>query len=477
MLSNPKDGCESEVKRIKHRAWGCALLVALMAGCASYQPLPLEPPTSLKDAINLLNMDTSKRSELPKIWRNSSVNVGNGLDEADIVQLAILNNPNLQAVQTRLQEARAQLIQAGLLPDPQLNLSTDIPGSNDPALMSAYGFGLGFDLKSLITRDARQSVATKQARTTYLQVLWQEWQIIQQARMLYRRALIQQQQIELTYAQFLQTQTSWQTQKNALDQGNATLDMEGLARTSMMDAQAAWFEAKRQRNKTMHSLALLMGLSAQAKMLLTPLTQGLPSLLAPPLRGKALRASLENINHKRPDLLALQSGYEAQEARVREQILSQFPGFTIGVNNLRDTGGVWTLGPFINLNLPLLNGNRGNIAMARATRSRLRAEYHDRLMAAETQANRLLSDQQLVFDELAALKNRLPDLDILMRRMRQALVSSNVDMLTFTTLQNSYFSQRMKVLMLEQAILEQAVALDTVLGELPLSIKSTGDQP
>jgi len=161
---------------------------------------------------------------------------------------------------------------------------------------------------------------------------------------------------------------------------------------------------------------------------------------------------------------------------VRQQILSQFPSFSIGANRIRDTGGIWTLGPFINLNLPLLNANRGNIAIARATRARLRSEYHNRLTAAETEAGRLASDQQLVFDELAALKKRLPELDILMQRMRRALAGGNVDMLIFTTLQNSHFSQHMKVLMLEQAILEQAVALDTVLGALPLSMKSTGDQ-
>lgn len=121
-----------------------------------------------------------------------------------------------------------------------------------------------------------------------------------------------------------------------------------------------------------------------------------------------------------------------------------------------------------------MNGNRGNIATARATRTRLRAEYSDRISAARIQADRLIADQQLAYNELTALSSKLPELDLLMRRMRTALSSGNVDMLTFTTLQNSRFTQRMKVLMLQQAILEQAVALDTVLGSLPLMVKSSG---
>ena len=105
--------------------------------------------------------------------------------------------------------------------------------------------------------------------------------------------------------------------------------------------------------------------------------------------------------------------------------------------------------------------------MARATRSRLRSEYSDRLTAAEVEVHRMASDQQLALDELQALQKTLPDLNVMMQHMHKALMNGNSDMLTFTTLQNSQFSQRMKVLLLEQAVLEQAVALDTLLGLLP----------
>jgi len=428
----------------------------------------LEATVKLNTTVEQLNADTSQHMELPKPWRNNSINSGDGLNEAELVQLAVLNNPHLAAVQSMLKEANAQLIQAGLLPDPQLSLSADFPRGNDPTLVTAYGIGLGFDLQSLITRGARQSAATKRAKAIYLQVLWQEWQVIGQARMLYRRALMQHQQVGLTHSQFLQTQTNWQVQQQALKQGNATLDTEGLARTAMMDGETAWFEARRQYSTTMHNLTLLLGLSPQTSLRLSVPEQGAAALLIQPVHADKLRELLNNLDHKRPDLLALKAGYAAQEAKVREQILAQFPGFTIGVNNLRDTGNIWTLGPFINLNLPLLNANRGNIAMARATRSRLLAEYNDRLTAAEVEAHRLVSDQQLALNELRALQEKLPDLNIMMQHMRKALSGGNVDMLTFTTLQNSHFAQRMKVLLLEQAVLEQAVALDTLLGSLPL---------
>lgn len=446
----------------------CICSLGLLSGCATYQAVKLNTTARLKTTVEQLKTDASGHMELPRPWRSNSINPADGLNEAELIQLAVLNNPHLAAVQSMLKEASAQLIQAGLLPDPQLNLSADFPRGSDPALVAAYGIGLGFDLQALMTRNARQSAATRQARATYLQVLWQEWQVIDQARMLYRRALIQQQQVALTHQQALQTQSNWKVQQNALKQGNATLDTEGLARTAVMDAETAWFEARRQYSATMHNLTLLTGLSPQTTLPLSSPAQGISSLLSQPVSASALRESLNHIDHKRPDLLALKAGYEAQEARVREQILAQFPSFTIGANSLRDTGSIWTLGPFINLNLPLFNGNRGNIAMARATRSRLQAEYRDRLAAAGVEAHRLVSDQRLALAELRGLQNKLPDLNGLMQRMRKALAGGNVDMLTFTTLQNSHFAQRMKVLRLEQAVLEQAVALDTLLGTLPV---------
>lgn len=439
----------------------CLFPIVLLTGCATYQPLPLQPTAKLNHDLQQLHMDSSKHAELPDMWKNSSVNTDDGLNEIEIVQLVVLNSPHLAAVQATRLDAQAQLMQAGLLPDPQLNVSADFPRGNDPALVTAYSFGLGFDLQSLITRGARQSAATKQARTVYLQVLWQEWQIIQQARMLYRRALIQGSQIELTHAQFLKTQNSWQVQKDALDQGNVTMDTEGLARTSMMDAEAVWFEARRQRSSTMHNLALLLGLSPQVDIPLSPPDQGLSALITTPIQEKDFQLVLAHLDQQRPDLLALQAGYQAQESRVRAEVLSQFPGITIGANSLRDTGSIWSLGPFINLNLPLLNGNRGNIAIARATRARLRAEYRDRMTTAGIEASSLVADQQLAYDELVALQEKMPDLNALMQRMRTALADGNVDMLTFTTLQNSHFAQHMKVMALQQALLEQQVALET----------------
>jgi outer membrane protein TolC len=179
-----------------------------------------------------------------------------------------------------------------------------------------------------------------------------------------------------------------------------------------------------------------------------------------------LQSRLHSIAQHRPDLLALQAGYRSQENKVWEQILEQFPTFSVGINRLRDTSGVWTTGPFINLNLPIFNRNKGGIAIARATRTRLRKTYRYRLASAYVQADRTARDQQIAYSEWLALSTRMPKLEETKIRLSNALKSGSINLLTFTTLRSAYYSQKMKILDLEQELLEQEVALETLTGTL-----------
>jgi outer membrane protein TolC len=461
----------------------CCLVASasiLVGACATYQPMPLDNIPVLASSLDqlIVRPTESQQAELPDQLRGTVLNVADGLDLNEFVLLAILNSPHLRASETRKAEARAELNVAGLLPDLQISASADVPDNRDPGLVTAKSFGLGFDLQSLFVRGSRVSAAEESARAIFLQVLWQEWQVIQQARMLYSRSLIQRQQVELIHEQMLQSELTWKGEKNEMELGNSTLDQEGLARVSMMDTQSSWIDARRQFSTTQHQMAELLGLDPAVEIPLTAPAGGAETLLIPPLDDSALREQLARIQDRRPDLLALRAGYLAQEALVREQVLAQVPSFSVGVNRLRDTSNIWTLGPFINLNLPLFDMNRRNIDLARATRDRLRTEYQDQLASAYIQARTLGIDQRLAYEQWRSISAATPDLELLNARMARALETGNVDMLTFTTLRDSYFSQKGKLLNLQQALLEQSVAIETLLGASgKLPANSQEDQP
>ena len=81
----------------------------------------------------------------------------------------------------------------------------------------------------------------------------------------------------------------------------------------------------------------------------------------------------------RLDLQALRAGYEVAEAGLHVAVLEQFPNLSITLAGARDTANNWTVGPQVGFTLPLWNRNRGNIAIASATREQLKAEYEARL--------------------------------------------------------------------------------------------------
>jgi len=459
--------CVQTVIKNAHQAV-VILAVSMLTACATYQAQPLDQSPPLAISIEQLqtHADRSAHPELPAAWFRHPVITADGLDETEVVLLAVLNSPHLRATRAQLSEAQAQLIQAGLLPDPQLAVSADVPTSHDPLLVTGYSFGLGFDLQSLISRGARQDAATEHARSVYLNVLWQEWQIIQQTRMLYRRILIEQQRLSMAHKQFLLIKQAWDSHARALDRGNITLDQARVTLASLESDRTAWIKSRRQLNTSVHALALLLGLSPAAKLPLTPPPAGIGSMIKPPSQAELRQEMFAHMAKRRPDLLALQAGYNSQEASVREQILAQFPNLSVGINRARDTGNIWTIGPFINLGLPVLNGNQGKIAVARATRERLHAEYRDRLATAYVQILKLKRDQRLVFGAWQALFRRLSRLGKMMHRMEEALHAGNLDLPAYANMHSAYNSEQARLLMLEQTLLEQQVAVETLTGAL-----------
>src|SRR5437588_6121860 len=95
-------------RRLRPRVWA-ATAAALLAGCASYSPLPLPPAAQLAPSVDRL----AHAEPLPT----------GPLSVAQVTALAVQNNPDLRAVRAQHGVAQAQLIQAGVLPNPQLSLA------------------------------------------------------------------------------------------------------------------------------------------------------------------------------------------------------------------------------------------------------------------------------------------------------------------------------------------------------------------
>jgi outer membrane protein TolC len=286
---------------------------------------------------------------------------------------------------------------------------------------------------------------------------------VSQARLLFVR-LTQQQGLmrilEQTRALFADRYARLQT---ALDRGLVTLSVVTPHLTALQDVIRQINDLERQIAVNRHDLNALLGLSPDVAVpLVGPV--GLPDL-----DDARIEALLPDLPRRRPDLIALQAGYAAQELRIRAAILAQFPSLSIGVTRARDTSDVNTAGVGISVSLPLFSGNRGPIAVERATRHALFTDYQERLNAADSGIRRILAEQRLNQRQLQEVDQGVAELTQAAVKTEAAFTSRDIDALTYTTMQTAVLAKQIERITLEQSMLEQRVALQTLVGgQLPV---------
>ncbi|VAW37173.1 hypothetical protein MNBD_DELTA03-1677 [hydrothermal vent metagenome] len=430
--------------------------ITILAGCATYHAQPLSDQASILKSLDVLATTTNKF--LRAKAGVHKVNLADGLDLTEVAILAVLGNPDLRAKRAQFEVVGAQVFAVGLLPDPQLSASLDQPTGHTSGLVSAVGIGLGYDIIPLITRQARINAKQGKQAKVRLELLWQEWQVIQQARSLAIRHQLEKQRLSLLYEMRNLYQNRYQHSERGLTEGNVTLDVNGTDLTALIDSFSQISQLEQEHNQTRYNLNHLLGLQPEATVTLL----NLPAKA--PLDRDSIQTQLRKLPEIRPDLLALKAGYRAQEARVRAAILRQFPSFSIGITRANDTGNVYTSGFNIGLTLPLFNGNRGAIAVERATREQLSREYQARVAQTQADVSRLLALQTIIEKQRGNLQKYLPRLKALVERARRAYRHGDIDSITFLNMESTWVSKRLEQISLQQTQWENRIALQALLA-------------
>src|ERR1700743_1546869 len=108
--------------------------IGLLSGCAHYAPVPLaETPPLRRDWQSL---------------EGSTPADGHGASIEALVALVLRNNPDLLAARRKRVVAQAQLLQAGLLPNPSVGGAL-LPLISGPGTVTAWNIGITEDIKSL----------------------------------------------------------------------------------------------------------------------------------------------------------------------------------------------------------------------------------------------------------------------------------------------------------------------------------------
>jgi outer membrane protein TolC len=375
----------------------------------------------------------------------------------EIVALALARNPDLVAARLKHGVAQGQLVQAGILPNPSLSGSF-LPLLSGVGTVPAWSFGLAQDIKSLLTyrpklRSARDSVAQVDA-----DLLWQEWQVAGQARQLAIDMIERERSRPLLDQAFELLRHRHEVTQQAMAAGNATLVTTAPSALGFQSARANLQALDQAQLQARHRLNALLGLSPDAVVPLVATTD------IAPLDVAAARAAVATLADRRPDLLALRFGYAAQDETFRAAILAQFPDFVLGGQVASDNSKVINGGPTVSLGLPIFDRNQGNVAIAKATRAQLGAEYAARLAATIGEVGGLINELEQMRAQLAIVQRDLPAARVAAERAGNAFGASALDERAYVDLVTNRFTKEQEVQTLTLGLLDRQVAIEALLG-------------
>lgn len=362
------------VKHFFH--WGGLVAAVLaLAGCATYRPEPLAKRPNLAPSVATLDRT------IPAMTANDppvTLEPTQSFSIDQVGMLAILNDPDLVEQRGDLALARADVTTASTLPNPSISLGFAALIYGPPgvgASTPSYAASLSQDITSLITYHARVAAAKASFKSVNASLLWQEWQVAQKARLLAVNIYYDDAQIRYLKRELSLLSTELTQVRQATAQGNLDLSAEAPLDAATATAQTTLATARLTQLKDWQQLDALLGLEPSVRFGISE-----PELTPPPADLAPLVSTLPE---RRPDLVALQLGYQSSEEKLRAAVLAQFPALSLGPSGGTDTSNVLSIGPTLTMDLPIFNRNQGGIASAKATREVLHAQYQAALDQAD----------------------------------------------------------------------------------------------
>lgn len=433
---------------------GIAVGLGILTACVSYHPLHLPSRADVRFNPVDLKVDVARWRLTP--LQSIAIDPRDGLDPLEVAVLAVLNSPDLRSKRAALGVRSAEVFAAGLLPDPQITSSVDQPIAG-PDTHTAYSISPSLDLAALLGRSTGLSAAQFTARQADLDLLWAEWTTAQNARELAETVLANE-----TRASYLQqilaaATSRYERSGQALQRRDVTLQITAADLAAKLDAQVQLATALHAADKGRRDLNALLNLDVRVRL---PLVHGAPALS---LRPATIEAALQSMPTRRPDLLALQAGYGAQDAKVRQAVILQFPVASIALAYAKDPAGTVTQGLSAVSALPIFGNKAAQVRLQDATRAQLHAEYQARLDQTEAEVRNAQAELAAAQAQAAVLRTDVPRLQALIGPAVKAYDRGDIDSQTYLTLTQNVLSRRADLDDRELAARIAAIQLETAL--------------
>lgn len=431
------------------------LATSLLAGCASYAPSPLRSPADVLATRDpaILSADAQK-IDRPYL-KPQAVDLSAPLTPNALAVIAVLENPDLKAQRLKAGVTDAQAFSARLLPDPTVQGSFD-KLLRGPDAFNGFASQIGQDLNLLRTARVIRAAGEASKQQVRLDFAWAEWQVAGQARLQGVRVLALTAQLDVARASATAAQRLFDLAQRAAGRGDIAASDLDTRRQSLLDITTKTRTAESDLAAARADLNKLLGLPPE-----TMLRLAAPAAAVVPPSAAILTVQAVD---RRLDLQALRAGYSTNEAETHKAVLDQFPTLSLTGAYARDTADNRTLGPQIQFTLPLWNRNRGGIAIARATREQVKAEYEARLFQTRAEIGAAVAGITTLLRQRAELAGQLPEIERYADATERAAKRGDLAPVTADTTLQALRDRKLTLLQLDQQISEQTIALELLSG-------------
>lgn len=424
---------------------------ALLGGCATYHALPLARGPDLAPRLSLL------RATVPPMRagaRPRRIDLSRALSLNDIGLLAVLNDPALRSQRGERGLAQAGLLQASLLPNPMASLTFEPLVSSGVA--PSWTAILTENVRAILTYHTRVESAHFALGQVDADLLWREWQVAQQARLLALNLYWGGRSVNLARRELGLLDREVRAVRSATKA--RILGLAALAPLLAAQASAEQFldTANLTQLRGWQDLDALLGLAPGVRFAIaTPVLPPMPS---------SLKSEIGRLPERRPDLVALRLGYRSADENVRTAIMGQFPLLTLGGEWDQDNTNTRNAGPTAAFDLPIFNRNQGQIAEARATRRLLHEQYQSRLDQAVGMARGLAARIRQLTGDLGRARRAARVDEAMSRAARKAYAQENLGQRSLVDYETTALERRIEAQALELSLGEARVALTVDLG-------------
>ena len=310
------------------------------------------------------------------------------------VQIALLNNPNLQAVYEGLGITQADVVEAGLLENPVLFGQVRFPNRSDES--NNYEFGITQNFLNILMQPARKKLSAIHFEQVKLQVADEVIQMVAEVRRTYYSAVGARQVRDLRSEITSAAHSSFELAQRLHSAGNISaleLARENAhfeqSRLELANSEGALLDAREQ-------LTRLMGFwGPQTNWQLPEQLPDIPNSEIPLERLESM--AIES----RLDLAAEKKAVEALAQALGITIDWRWIGhIEVGISRERETDRTWVTGPALAIELPIFNQRQADIArleaQLRRSQNRLTAQAIEIRSEVRSLRNRLIMQRNLI---------------------------------------------------------------------------------